>query len=592
MTMKKFILLGCFFLAAVMLNAQSVDPRLDGIEKQIEQLLKEWEVSGASIAIVEKDKVLMAKGFGFKDYEQKLPATENTLFAIGSCTKAFTAALFCEPVGKGTIDLDKPVQLYYPALHFKTNELNNLVSIRDMLTHRTGLPRHDFAWYSGAATSREAIVQQIRNLEPSYSLRATFQYNNYMYIALGALLEKQLGKTWEQQIQDKFFTPLGMTRSTTGTLEGQKDFAYGYKTLNNEFKKLPFLPDYLSGVAPAGGIWSTARDMSNWLLMWTNQGKFKGKEVISNQFYSEAISSQMVVQPNLPTKYTPDYFFFNYGLGWYLANYRGHYGVGHGGNINGFSSFITFLPADSVGVFISLNQNNSPLIRVLNNLLIDKMINAPYRDWNSLIKATIRNPQKVTSAYNSEAKPTHTVSQFAGTYFNDGYGKIVLTENNGLLNGTFNKWQLNLKHARYNYFSMLIGEKTAVEDDNMMNAEFLIDKEGNVSGIKVPFELAVSDIHFVKQAQVSNAATAIDLKKYVGEYSVLGTTAKIYLAEESVLKAIMPGQPEFILEVLKEGEFSLKGQKGVKLIFMLDPKGKVTGFTLIQPNGKFTATKK
>jgi CubicO group peptidase (beta-lactamase class C family) len=446
--MKKLFFFSCYFLAAMMLNAQSVDPRLEGIEKTIEQLLKEWNVPGASIAIVEKNKVLMTKGFGYKDYEKKLPATENTLFAIGSCSKAFTAALLSEPISKNTLDLDKPVQWYYPSLQFKTSELNNSVTLRDMLTHRTGLPRHDFAWYSGAATTREGIVQQLKFLEPSSALRQNFQYNNYMYIAIGAFLEKQMGKTWEHQVQEKIFTPLGMLNSTTGNLANQKDFAFGYKYTNNQIQSLPFLPDYLSGVAPAGGICSNAKDMSNWLLMWTNQGKFDGKDIISNLFYTEAISSQMIVQPNLPTKYTPDYYFFNYGLGWYTANYRGHYGVGHGGNINGFSSFVTFLPTDSIGIFISLNLNNSPLVRVLNNILIDRMIAAPFRDWNMMIKSTINKSVTEPAVLSADAKPTHKLSSYSGTYTNEGYGTISIKENNGLLEGTFNKWQLNLKHKQ------------------------------------------------------------------------------------------------------------------------------------------------
>lgn len=461
--MKKLVVLGSYLLAAFILNAQSVDSRLEGVENTIDQLLKEWNVPGASIAIVEKGRVLLAKGFGYKDYERKLPATENTLFAIGSCTKAFTAALLSEPMAQKKIDLDIPAQIYYPALQFKTSELNNNVTLRDMLTHRTGMPRHDYAWYSGAATTREGVVQQLKYLEPSSSLRQNFQYNNYMYITIGALVEKLMGKSWEQQIQEKFFTPLGMVNSTTGSLVGQKDFANGYNYFNNQIQILPHLPDYLAGVAPAGGIYSNAMDMSNWLLMWTNRGKYQGNDIISNQFYTEAISSQMVVQPNLPTKYTADYFFFNYGLGWYTANYRGHYGVGHGGNINGFSSFVTFLPTDSIGVFISLNQNNSPLVRVLNNVLLDKLIQAPFKDWNMMINSTMNKGVTERDLQKSDAKQTHTLGSYSGTFSNDGYGTISIKEDNGKLTGVFNKWQVNLTHTQYNYFTFSIAEKTAVE---------------------------------------------------------------------------------------------------------------------------------
>lgn len=588
--MKKLVVLASYLFVALTLNAQSVDARLEGVEKTIDQLLKEWNVPGASIAIVEKGRVLMAKGFGYKDYERKLPATENTLFAIGSCTKAFTAALLSEPMAQKKIELDVPAQIYYPALQFKTSELNNNVTLRDMLTHRTGMPRHDYAWYSGAATTREAMVQQLRYLEPSSLLRQKFQYNNYMYITIGALLERVMGKTWEQQVQERLFTPLGMVNSTTGSIVGQKDFANGYNYFNNQIQILPHLPDYLAGVAPAGGICSNAKDMSNWLLMWTNQGKYEGKDIISNQFYTEAISSQMVVQPNLPTKYTADYFFFNYGLGWYTANYRGHYGVGHGGNINGFSSFVTFLPTDSVGVFISLNQNNSPLVRVLNNILIDKLIKAPFRDWNMMIKSTMNKGVSEREMYKSDAKQTHTLTSYAGTYSNEGYGTISIKEENGKLTGIFNKWQVNLRQTQYNYFAFSIAEKTAVEEDNPINAEFLVDSEGNISAIKIPFESTVSDIVFRKQAEKSNPG--VNLNQYTGEYIVMGMTAKIYLSEEGVLKAVIPGQPEYEMDFIQTDEFAIKGAKGVKVNFLRDAKSTINGFTLIQPNGKFSATKK
>ena len=588
--MKKLVVLASYLFVALTLNAQSVDARLEGVEKTIDQLLKEWNVPGASIAIVEKGRVLMAKGFGYKDYERKLPATENTLFAIGSCTKAFTAALLSEPMAQKKIELDVPAQIYYPALQFKTSELNNNVTLRDMLTHRTGMPRHDYAWYSGAATTREAMVQQLRYLEPSSSLRQKFQYNNYMYITIGALLERVMGKTWEQQVQERLFTPLGMVNSTTGSIVGQKDFANGYNYFNNQIQILPHLPDYLAGVAPAGGICSNAKDMSNWLLMWTNQGKYEGKDIISNQFYTEAISSQMVVQPNLPTKYTADYFFFNYGLGWYTANYRGHYGVGHGGNINGFSSFVTFLPTDSVGVFISLNQNNSPLVRVLNNILIDKLIKAPFRDWNMMIKSTMNKGVSEREMYKSDAKQTHTLTSYAGTYSNEGYGTISIKEENGKLTGIFNKWQVNLRQTQYNYFAFSIAEKTAVEEDNPINAEFLVDSEGNISAIKIPFESTVNDIVFRKQAEKSNPG--VNLNQYTGEYIVMGMTAKIYLSEEGVLKAVIPGQPEYEMDFIQTDEFAIKGAKGVKVNFLRDTKSTINGFTLIQPNGKFSATKK
>jgi CubicO group peptidase (beta-lactamase class C family) len=148
------------FIAVLLLKstiAQTTDKRLAGIDTFINRILKEWSAAGVTVAVVEKNKVIMTRGFGYKDYENKVPVTENTLFAIGSCTKAFTSSLLAFPMKDGKLDLDKPVTQYLPELRFIDDELNNNVTARDMMSHRTGLPRHDLAWY-GSSTKRDSLV--------------------------------------------------------------------------------------------------------------------------------------------------------------------------------------------------------------------------------------------------------------------------------------------------------------------------------------------------------------------------------------------------------------------------------------------------
>jgi CubicO group peptidase (beta-lactamase class C family) len=583
--MKQFFSAAFLVFLSIAGSAQKKDNRLAGLDTMIQRILKEWNVPGASIAVVEKNRVLLTKGFGTRDVATNKPVTENTQFAIGSCTKAFTASLVGTAMQDGLLELDEPVTNYIGTLKFYSPELNSSVTVRDMLCHRTGLPRHDYSWYSGNAGSRDSLLYLLRYLEPSAPLRQSFQYNNYMYAALGSLVEKLSGKTWEKLVEERFFSTLGMTRSTTGAFNKEGDFSYGYTFRDNKVQQLNFLPEYLQGIAPAGALVSTAKDMANWLLLWTNQGKLNGKEVIPFSFYQQAISSQMIASANLPGKQVPDYYFFNYGLGWYTASYRGHYGVGHGGNINGFSSFVTFLPTDSIGVFVSVNQNNSAAVRVLSNLILDRMIRANYLDWNSLIKMSSGAGAVAPTMPSKQGNPSHPMSAYAGVYKHDGYGTIIIKEENNALTGSFNRWKLNIKHKHYNYYTITI-QDNAFDGSEAMDAVFSIDAAGNISSVQVPFQDGVSAIEFIKQRPVVAANTA-DMKSYEGNFDFNGSVVKIYLHENGTLRAQVPGQPEYEMIWQDRDLFTLKGIKGVSIQFDRDASGAVPSGSFIQPNGSF-----
>jgi CubicO group peptidase (beta-lactamase class C family) len=386
--MRKLFLCLVASLLLQSVNAQSTDKRLAGIDTFINRMLKEWNAAGVTVAIVEKNKVLLAKGFGYKDYENKIPVTENTLFAIGSCTKAFTSSLLSFPVKEGKLDLDKPVHEYLPDLRFIKDEMTNHITARDMMCHRTGLPRHDLAWYS-AKTRRDSLIHIIRYFEPSAPLRQRWQYNNFMFLAQGVLAQKLSGKSWEELIKEKIFTPLDMNASNTSINDYQKapDFSFGYREEDSKVIKMKFMN--IDAIGPAGSINSNAKDMANWVMMWINGGKFNGKEIIPTAYYNQAISSQMIINSGLPTKEQPDVFFANYGMGWFLANYRGHYRVEHGGNIDGFSTSTSFFPTDSIGVFISVNQNGSPLPAIIRNMIVDRLLGLKFRNWHQLRKTDV-----------------------------------------------------------------------------------------------------------------------------------------------------------------------------------------------------------
>jgi CubicO group peptidase (beta-lactamase class C family) len=597
--MRKISFLVIAITSLQLTHAQTTDKRLAGLDTLINRILKEWHVAGVSVAVVEKNKVLLAKGYGYKDYENKVPVTENTLFAIGSCTKAFTSSLLSFPMKDGKLDFDKPVHNYLPELMFIKDELTRNITARDMMCHRTGLPRHDLAWYS-AKTRRDSLIHIIRYFEPSAPLRQAWQYNNFMFLAQGVLAEKLSGKSWEELIKEKLFTPLGMNASNTSMNDHQKapDYSYGYREEDGKVIKMKFMN--IDAIGPAGSINSNAKDMANWVITWINGGKFNGKEIIPTSYYNQAISSQMIIGGGLPTKEVSDVFFSNYGFAWFLANYRGHYRVEHGGNIDGFSTNTSFFPSDSIGIFISVNQNGSPVPAIIRNTIVDRMLALKFRDWHQMrktdvekSKAAAKEKQKADSTQRKwGTKPSHTLADYTGVYKNEGYGSIAIYQDKDSLKGSYNGLKFKLKHYHFDYFNFAFAiDEADIDEENAMKGLFTINVKGDIDGLKLPLEASVKDIEFKKETVVIDVKKG-DLEQLVGDYELSGATIKIFIKGENTLMMFVPGQPEYQLVPVKENIFNLKIASGFSVRFEKDDKGKVIALYSIQPNGTFKATRK
>ena len=275
----------------------------------------------------------------------------------------------------GKLDLDKPANNYLSGLRFYNDEMNNGISVRDMMSHRTGLPRHDYSWYYFNTASRDSFVQRIQYQQPTAKLRDRWQYNNFMFLAQGSIAEKLTGKSWEQNIRENFFQPLGMSKSnfSVADLAKAEDASVGYGLKKDSIiKKIPYYN--IDAMGPAGSINSSVTEMSSWLMTWINGGKYNGKEIIPASYFAQAISTQAIIGAGLPTKERPDVHFSTYGLGWFLASYRGHYRVEHGGNIDGFSASTSFFPTDSIGIVVLTNQNGSRIPAIVRNILSDRML--------------------------------------------------------------------------------------------------------------------------------------------------------------------------------------------------------------------------
>lgn len=571
---------------------KSADP-LSDVEKHLEQILKDRKAAGFAVAVVKKDSIIYARGFGYRDFENKLPVTPHTLFAIGSCTKAFTASLLGLMKEEGRLDYDKPVRDYLPGLKFYNDDLNRGVTVRDAIVHRTGLPRHDFSWYLFSTDSRDELIKRIEFMEPTAPLRQTWQYNNFMYLVQGVIAEKNYGKTWEELVRQKFFIPLNMKRSNTSVtaLSGDNDAALGY-TLKSD--SIISKTDYynINAMGPAGSINSSVLEMANWLKVWINKGKFNGKEVLPESYINEAISSQMVVSPGYPGTESPDLHVSNYGFGWSVSSYRGHYRVDHGGNIDGFSANTAFFPTDSIGIVVLTNQNGSVLNNLVRNTLADRLLNLDPVDWNERRNKSERKAASDVRGEENQKKgtqPSHPLKDYEGLYTHKAYGTFEVQHRNDSLIAVFPVEKMWLRHYHYDVFQAVGYGKNGLADTNEVSqvlVPFYMDEAGDIVSVKVRFQPELEPLAFIRTSKPKQLSED-DLKIYLGEYQLAPeAVARVYTKNQK-LYLFIKGQPEYELVSVGERKFEIKSLKGYSLEF----EDSAEAVKFIQPNGIFKATR-
>ncbi|MFI5186205.1 MAG: serine hydrolase [Chitinophagales bacterium] len=599
---KIFSLLFCVItITSFSQNQKStVNKNFAGLDTAFARVLKDWHTAGFAVAVVVKNKVVYAKGFGYRDYETKIPVTTNTLFAIGSCTKAFTASLIGMLNKDGKVDIDKPVRNYIPELKFYNDDMNDHITLRDMMCHRTGLPRHDISWYLFTTHSRDTLMQRIKYMEPSAGIREKWQYNNFMFMMQGALVEKLTGKSWEDNIREKIFLPLGMSNSDASLAEWTKssDEAFGYDVKNDSIIKKQDHYD-IAAMSPAGSINSSVNDMAKWVTLWINGGKLNGKELLPATYASDAITVQMATGGGLPDKAIPDVYFSGYGFGWFLYSYRGHYSAEHGGNIDGFSASTCFYPTDSIGIVVLTNQNGSPVPTVVRNIISDKVLGLKYFDWETFFKSRSDSEKvKVKAAEVKKApndtiisKVSHDTKDYEGVYTNPGYGSFDLSIKNDSFFVATTKMTLWLQHKNYDIFTAWPQDvKDGIDTTGFsLPVQFNTGLSGYIESAAINMEQSVKPILFTR---TSKEVSKDVLESYVGDYEISSTTIKIYIKNEKDLYALVPGQPEYNLVPIDKDKFSLKNLNGYTVQFMRNDKNEITEIQLIQPNGTFKATRK
>jgi CubicO group peptidase (beta-lactamase class C family) len=565
---------------------------LVGFDSFVSEAIKAWEVPGLAIAIVKNGEVILAQGFGMRDVPNKLPVTSKTLFAIGSCTKAFTTFVMGTLVDQGKLDWDTPVRTYIPEIRFHDRVASELITPRDLVTHRSGLPRHDMVWYN-ASLSRKEVVQRLPYLEPNETFRNKFQYNNIMFMTAGYLVDRLTGATWEDAVRKRIFAPLAMTSSNFSVKDSQhtSDFAKPYDDRDDKIVEIPFRD--ITNAGPAGSINSNVEDMARWLVVHTNKGKIDGRQIISASLLAD------IHAPHMTTGESPERAEISpagYGLGWGVDDYRGHRRVQHGGGIDGFTAMTTLYPADGLGLIILANMNGSALPEMVSRHAADRLLALSPIDWSGEAlkkKAKSKEAAKAAKAKKDTVRrpgtsPAHPLAEYAGLYQHPGYGTVEVVLVDGKLHFRYNSIEAPLDHWHYEVFNALKDPKDPAFEN--WKVQFLTSVKGYVDGLAVAIEPQLKPIVFSMRPD-AKLSDPDYLKRFIGEYDLAGESVSVRL-EGSTLLLDSQGQSSVTLVPDRDDGFKIKEQSETSLRFITDQDHNVSEIAVDTAGGVFSAKRK
>jgi CubicO group peptidase (beta-lactamase class C family) len=496
--MKKSTLILFLFLITKLTFGQENENRLNGIDQEIETLLKSYNAVGLSVSIVENDKIIYSKGFGYRNLEKKLPTTENTVFPIGSATKAFTASLLGMLATNDKISLKEKPSLYIPELQFYNEKMNDLIEIEDLLSHKSGLGSLDGSLILFPDNNKLKTIERLKYLKPNGKINDSWIYSNMGYTIAGAIVEQVTNESWDNNIKSKIFSPLDMNHSFTELkeMENTNNFSFGYGMSDGKTEKVLY-EDYYS-YSPAGAIKSTSNDMANWMRIWLNNGKFNEQQVLPEAYIKNATSIHNIMPQDGADE---NVYLFGDGFGWRVQSFKGHYKVNHGGNTSGFSSQVVMYPNDKLGIVVLSNQQNSILPYIVADVITNRMLVLPKTELTKYPVAVneINKIDKEIKELNKDKIPTHKLSEFCGKYCNKGYGTFEIVQENNSLYIVFPTYKFRLEHLEYDSFVM----KQINEIPQVMNPEFTLnfstDSNENISATKI--KLQSEPVEFIKQTE-------------------------------------------------------------------------------------------
>ncbi|HTD42002.1 MAG TPA: serine hydrolase [Mucilaginibacter sp.] len=410
----------------------------DSLDNYINRALTNWRIPGAAVCIVKDNKVVLMKGYGIKELGLNNKVDENTLFMIGSNTKAFTATALAMLQTQGKLSLDDKVTKYIPEFKLENRFAGEEAIIRDLLCHRIGFRtfQGDFTFYNTDLT-RDQVIQKMSLVKAAYPFRTKWGYTNSAFLTAGQIIPKVTGKPWEIYLRENIFAPLGMmnTLALTADITRSLNRTVPHTLVNGQLTAIPYCQ--IDGLAPAGAISSSVNDMSKWVLAQLNDGKVGQRQVIP----ATAIEATRQPQDYVGsiTYLTGEMSYELYGLGWFLQNYGNRQIVSHTGGVNGYVSSVTMIPKEHLGIIILTNTDVNAFYEALKWDIIDAYLKQPFRDYNQKYLSNFKAHQQAEYLQDKKLKDTLALNhppallpaQYTGKYVNELYGTMTVTQGIG-----------------------------------------------------------------------------------------------------------------------------------------------------------------
>ncbi len=512
-------MLNRFRLPAVVLLAAALCPAQDSVEKVVDQVAgrarQEFNVPGIAVAIVKDGNVVLAKGYGVRRQGESAPVTAQSLFRIASNTKAFTTAALAMLVDEGKIRWDDPVTQHMPGFQLYDPYVTREMTIRDLLTHRSGLGlgAGDLMFFPPGNLGRDEIIRRLRFLKPATSFRSAYAYDNLLYIVAGQLIPAATGKSWDDFVRDRIFTPLGMTNTFTDVAALRKgtDVATPHNDLSGKLEALP--QEDMDSHAPAGAIITCVADLAKWMNLQLNGGAVgpEGKPRLFSAAQSREMWSAQTILPieELP-KDSPTAFaatqpnFRAYGLGWDLHDYRGKKLVGHTGMLSGYVSRTALVPELKLGIVVLTNQEVTAAHAAIANTVIDHYLGVPDADWVGAYSARLKKQRaegeeavkKAAGQRNPNTKPALRLASYAGRYRDAWYGDMRIEEHGGKLSIVFTHTPDlagDLEHWQYDTFVARWKNRTLDADAYVT---FTLKPDGSIDEVRMKAVSPLTDFSF------------------------------------------------------------------------------------------------
>jgi len=444
MKKKLFLIIYCLLWLSVT-HAQGVDRSSsfinDSLDVYVNRALTKWRIPGAAVCVIKDNKIVVMKGYGVKELGLANKVDENTLFMIGSNTKAFTATALAMLQEERKLSLDDNVTKYLPNFKLENKAAGEQAIIRDLLCHRLGFKtfQGDFTFYNTNLT-RQQIIEKLGHMKATYPFRTKWGYTNSAFLTAGEIIPRVTGKSWEVYLKENILAPLGMgnTLALTEDMPKSLNRTVPHTIVDERLTAIPYAQ--LDGLAPAGGICSSVNDMSKWVLALLNNGKVGARQVIPAAAIQATRQAQDIVGSVHHLNGETDYEL--YGLGWFIQDYSGHHLIMHDGGVNGYVSSVTLVPQDQLGIIILTNTDQNEFYEALRWEIMDAYFKMPYRNYSDAYlnqyKAHAADEQKVNKKLRDSVAlnlpPALPVVNYTGKYYNDLYGNMVITpgENNDL----------------------------------------------------------------------------------------------------------------------------------------------------------------